>query len=197
MTKHFLLGYGSLIDKDSREKTGHSKEATAVRVKGLERGWNNIVSCVGLTAVGVTSKPESVCNGVIVEVPEDDLPKFDEREIGYSRVEFGLDRIIPVENKEISQGKFWVYVVDNPQASTKECPIAQSYVDVILTGCLKISEEFAREFISTTKGWNNPWVNDRQKPRYPRAMKNPDIEKIDTLLKEVVPSAFKKRVKSP
>jgi hypothetical protein len=35
-------------------------------------------------------------------------------------------------------------------------PIVQSYVGIILSGCLTILEEFAHEFISTTKGWHHP-----------------------------------------
>jgi len=49
----------------------------------------------------------------------------------------------------------WVYVQQNPQPPTDEHPIVQSYVDTILRGCLSISEDFAKEFILTTKGWSH------------------------------------------
>ena len=80
-----------------------------------------------------------------------------------------------------------------------ENPIAQSYVDIILRGCLTISKDFAKEFILTTQGWlllngklvpttdgiaghgdqetlsgdhdqiQVHWVNDRHDPLYVRA----------------------------
>ena len=32
-------------------------------------------------------------------------------------------------------------------------PITQSYVDIIMRGCLSISHDFARRFLETTHGW--------------------------------------------
>lgn len=50
--------------------------------------------------------------------------------------------------------KYWVYVPQNPLPPNPDYPIAQSYVDTILRGCLTISDDFAKDFIETTKGWN-------------------------------------------
>ena len=36
-------------------------------------------------------------------------------------------------------------------------PITQSYVDIIMRGCLSISHDFARKFLQTTHGW---WHDD-------------------------------------
>ena len=41
----------------------------------------------------------------------------------------------------------------NPQAASSDYPIAQSYVGIVVRGCLMISKSFAQEFIQTTKGW--------------------------------------------
>lgn len=48
----------------------------------------------------------------------------------------------------------WVYVQRYSEAVGPQCPIAQTYVDVILRGCLTISEDFAKQFLITTKGWH-------------------------------------------
>lgn len=48
----------------------------------------------------------------------------------------------------------WVYVPNEMHPPSNEYPIAQSYVDTIMRGCLSINEAFAREFISTTIGWH-------------------------------------------
>ena len=49
--------------------------------------------------------------------------------------------------------KVWVYIQKNPSKTNYYCPIVQTYVDIILRGCLLISKKFAIEFIQTTKGW--------------------------------------------
>ena len=75
--------------------------------------------------------------------------------------------------------KCWVYT---PQSKISPCsnfPIAQSYVDIILRGCVDISEGFALNFLETTDGWidnidcsvknNFIWIDDREMPLYIRA----------------------------
>jgi hypothetical protein len=102
-------------------------------------------------------------------------------------------------------------------------PISQSYVDIILRGCLSISRDFARRFLETTHGWEHGewldrndgdntnaggdfndrtlsrymWVNDRHAPIYYHA----DVEyslvkgkEIDELIQEHRPHALKLRV---
>jgi hypothetical protein len=50
--------------------------------------------------------------------------------------------------------QIWTYVTRHPLPASSDYPIAQSYVDIVLRGCLTISTSFAQEFIQTTKGWN-------------------------------------------
>jgi hypothetical protein len=47
-----------------------------------------------------------------------------------------------------------MYLPQISSPATPEYPIAQSYVDVCLRGCLSISVPFVDEFIATTVGWN-------------------------------------------
>lgn len=49
--------------------------------------------------------------------------------------------------------QIWTYVTRHPLPASSDYPIAQSYVDIVLRGCLTISTSFAQEFIQTTKGW--------------------------------------------
>jgi hypothetical protein len=76
----------------------------------------------------------------------------------------------------------WVYVPKDPIPPDTSHPILQSYVDIIMRGCLSIHDDFARSFINTTVGWTDTstttkdlerskghWVNDRTSPLYPRA----------------------------
>lgn len=189
----YIFGYGSLISADSRARTGHSGEAYACIVSGVQREWNLVAPQYRMVAVGAVYREESKCNGVVVAVGEVELPKFDAREEGYSRKE--LDRLgIILQDKDLPIGDVWTYVVDLPGIPSEDNPIVQSYVDVILTACFDYGEEFARTFVKTTKGWENPWINDRKEPRYPRAMSStPLASKIDSLLKELIPGEFSLR----
>jgi hypothetical protein len=112
----------------------------------------------------------------------------------------------------------WVYIQNEESVPNPSFPITQSYVDIIMRGCLSVSKEFARKFLQTTHGWwhdgeldvsnetnnedrsasqHHTWVDDRRFPMYVRAdtifsMENG--ETIDRLIEEHHPHALKKRV---
>ena len=147
-----------------------------------------------MTAVGATLNLHSTCNGVIVPIQETELPKFDKRESGYHRSKVDRSNIKGINNQTIPKGSIWVYIPDEIQSPSLNNPIAQSYVDVIISACFDYGEDFARQFIKTTLNWDSPWINDRQNPRYPRAMsKVPLASKIDSLLEQLIPTEFLQR----
>mmetsp|Transcript_26150 Transcript_26150/g.39429 ORF Transcript_26150/g.39429 Transcript_26150/m.39429 type:complete len:271 (+) Transcript_26150:134-946(+) len=111
----------------------------------------------------------------------------------------------------------WVYIQNEESKPNPSFPITQSYVDIIMRGCLTVSKEFARKFLQTTHGWWNDgeldgirrntndegarqhhtWVDDRQSPMYVRADSDFSIEHgdaIDRLIEEHHPHALEKRV---
>jgi cation transport regulator ChaC len=254
----YVFGYGSLINPESRAKTGSSGEAIPVEVTGLERRWNfvrrkvsdksiknlqernenlpeakkvppGVLKALGklkgkefesqkswldtlipilaeghvkpadfpdplfrMAALGVVEKEGAVTNGVIVAIPRgEELEKFDQREDGYTRKALGeLKATVRVLNgKEVPPGSIWVYVPDDPRTPGADCPIAQTYVDVVLAGCiLQFGESFARKLVESTKFWEYDWVDDRHRPTYARAASYYDLAKrIDTILAENVP----------
>lgn len=237
----FIAGYGSLICPHSRSITvpeqAH-KVATPVLVKGVERTWAKRTTR-GMTAMGVRFVEDGECVGVLLPVDDSELARFDEREQGYDRVRLDLDMVDAVpfldddhyeddrhsvflsakSSNEENKVAIWVYVPQTPLPAAEEAPIVQSYVDTILRGCLHISEEFAKEFVATTKGWSKEellnetdsesdssvsgdedeeihWIDDRHDPIYIRgdrewSMKN--VRKLDRLLKEHRPHHFKRR----
>jgi hypothetical protein len=64
-----------------------------------------------------------------------------------------------------------------------------------MTGCLEFGDKFAEELVQTTFGWNRPWINDRQHPRYVRHMTiSPNVDRIDGILKKSQPLAFVRRI---
>jgi len=105
--------------------------------------------------------------------------------------------------------KVWVYIPKEGQAlaANDRFPIMQSYVDIILRGCLSIGEDFALKFLESTHGWwhdeieaeNVPqyvWVDDRHAPYYVRADMEWSLEMrhvLDSYLQKVHPQPFERR----
>ena len=106
--------------------------------------------------------------------------------------------------------KVWVYIQRDSIPADHRYPIAQSYVDIILRGCLTISPHFAAKFVETTHGWwssdidgnedlddiRHIWVEDRNNPFYVRADKEWSKDKahvVDRYLRQHQSHAFEKR----
>ena len=118
--------------------------------------------------------------------------------------------------QQFSQPKphIWTYVPLQEQWPDPDFPIAQSYVDTILRGCLSYSPDMAHDFILSTEGWDCHhgdgktlttrldklpacWLDDRHAPIYPRgdpAWSRENAQKIDALLQQHLPSEMARRV---
>tara|TARA_Y100000310_G_C20655992_1_gene801992 strand:+ start:284 stop:898 length:615 start_codon:yes stop_codon:yes gene_type:complete len=195
--KQYLFGYGSLINKESRLRTAKTGEAVPVRVAGLQRAWNYHNPRRKRNVLGATFVEGSTCNGVIVEVSQENLEKLDERENGYDRMELKAENISILGEGEINltEGKFWVYIPKEPKAPCENSPIQQSYIDVVIFGSLEISEEFAVELIKTTLYWECPWIDDRENPGYIRTLVGLPVKEVDRILNKVIPQHLKNRKK--
>jgi hypothetical protein len=197
--RHYLFAYGSLISRESRHMTVKTGEATPVQVRGLQRAWNIISPEMKMAGVGVVVNESASCNGVLVKIEGSELSAFDKREFestnyNYERLQIPTPSIAGLATEIGKAIKVWAYVVKTASTPSIEFPIMQSYVDVILTGCLGFGEKFAIEFIRGTAGWEQPWYNDRNHPRYVRHLKKLKFQKqIDSLLVEYAPSGFNKR----
>ena len=122
-----------------------------------------------------TDREPPRCTGVLIEVNKKELIRFDARESNYDRVEIPIDCIEPwsedeeefLEELRTEQSdkdqpiRIWAYVIQYPHCPSATFPIAQSYVDIILKGCLSISPEFASEFVRTTVGWSDVSQDDK------------------------------------
>jgi len=101
----------------------------------------------------------------------------------------------------------WVYLIDDGILSNEYYPIPQSYVDVVLKGCLHISQDFAKLFLLTTHGWPtadhqqpHSLMDDRHDPLYCRAdqlWSKTNAHMLDTLLQQYHPHAIQKRRSIP
>jgi hypothetical protein len=197
--RHFLFGYGSLISRESRRASGKTGETMPVLVHDMQRAWNVGATDMRMVGVGIVPKKGAGCNGVLIEIDETEIASFDKREIegtsfSYDRLEIPFQKIHGLTEIFSQEEKVWAYVVNKPFTPSWEFPIVQSYIDVILSGCLDISDEFAIEFIRKTTGWEYPWCNDRNHPRYARHLKKVDFQdRIDDLLAKQIPLQFASR----
>ncbi len=192
---HFVFGFGSLINTESRRRSNpEAGAAVPVQVQasaGLRRGWNFQAPAAKLTALGVERHPgvATTINGVVY--PCQDLVSLDARESGYARRELSRADLRFLAWKRLPPGAHvWVYVPDSPEggepgtglgAASFEYPILQSYIDVCVLGALEHGEGFALEFLRTTAGWSRFWLNDRKLARRPW-VHQPRYQEIDVLL---------------
>lgn len=193
----WLFAYGSLIFSESRDLSFKTNTAIPAWAYGYKRGWssgnNNEIS-----GLGVVACESEVINGVLLQLSSSELLCADDRELS-----FGYERKMITNNSlRLASGalgnndKIWIYTTKLLSIPNSHCPLFQSYLDVVLAGCLDISNEFAIEFIQTTKFWGGIWIDDRKSPKYIRAF-NPEKyqEMIDYLLKKEIAESFNKRIK--
>ncbi|EDQ91701.1 uncharacterized protein MONBRDRAFT_35826 [Monosiga brevicollis MX1] len=100
------------------------------------------------TAVGVVKveDPSVTCTGVLFQVPDEELPSFDEREVGYTRTRLAPEAVKAWTDSTTSSNgpvtlsvddEYWVYCINDPKPADADFPIPQSYIDVILSGALE------------------------------------------------------------
>lgn len=192
---HVIFGYGSLICADSRRRTGVGGPAQAVEIEGIERRWSVPVPDYNGTAVGAHLNANSRCNGVIFIVDDDNLARFDERERGYDRHRFDWSQVQSLDDQPLpTHLPIWAYVGDSSATPQPESPILQSYLDVILNGCLSYGDAFTRRFLHSTSPWQH-LHDDRAAPLYPRAMADAQLAaQVDALLTEELPDLLTSRL---
>jgi hypothetical protein len=179
----YMFGYGSLISSQSRKHTGITGVAIPCKYEGLKRSWSLPIISEGVIALNISEDTNSNCNGVLIEIDPKELPKFDEREREYTRIKMSLDNITLESGNSmtlLNNTAVWAYTLQNPPEIPEDFVIEQSYVDVIISGCLEWGTSFTKTFVETTHGWKQPWRMDRKNPTYPRPLsKDFDTTLID------------------
>ena len=193
----YVIGYGSLMQDSSRMRTApHAGVARPVVVKAYQRGWFSRSRSHGLstTYLGVVADVTSSLNAVLYQTDAKELAAFDRRERGYCRVAVSPSAVKLLAGGETPRsGQIWIYEVPPGEAAEadEDHPLAQSYVDIFLDGCIEQEERFhldgfAMQCVRTTYGWSANWVNDRISPRRPSAFQ-PRAPQIDQLLADELP----------
>ena len=132
---------------------------------------------VSSTASSDIARTNNYIDGVIVTIPLADLPSLDRREYGYDRVQISADDFdLP---QSCAAQHIHVYVSDRSHSgrSNTQYPILQSYIDCVLAGyCAVFELTGMQQFVESTLGWDGVIENERNNPRYPRAVQLPDSQ---------------------
>jgi hypothetical protein len=175
-----MIGYGSLMSLQSMEQTlGHKYTDSAYQIHVVDyiRGWtyfrpindpqvtstegfkyygfllqnNDSIPFDGMVNLNIGTKKGSRMNCILYLITQEDLNKFDKREIGYQKVDV-TDKI---EEYNIKGGKVYVYehVPDQQHESSfdgKSYILVKEYVDLITQACDTIGKDFRAEFDKST-----------------------------------------------
>lgn len=184
--------------ENGKNCTGVLIEVTAEELADLDKreaSYNRRPICLGhIEQVSFLNQQEFY---------NDHNPVFDAKE---SNINEDQNKAADDKQQRVAIVKVWIYTQRDAILADSSHPILQSYVDIILRGCLKISKDFAKSFIETTHGWcgydddmHYYFVNDREVPIYPKAdpvFSNEHGNKriIDQLLQEHIPDVMEDRV---
>ena len=204
---HVLFGYGSLINDESRARSFNSKKCYGANLLNHQRAWCVPVPDAEVTALGLLPHTGASCNGVLIEISDSEIAQADAREnpSGYERISLPWENVMWEAGSNLAEAEaaewrtlpLWIYCAAHNQPPSDDRPIIQSYVDVVLLGVLKRGIRFAENFVLSTQGWDAPWIDDRQAPRYVRALKSTAaFADIDNLLMRLVPEAVAHRRRS-
>jgi hypothetical protein len=112
---------------------------------------NDSIPFDGIVQLNIESKENSKINCIMYLISEEDLIKFDKREVGYERIDV-TDR---VEEFTITDGKVYVYLqapnyYDKTKLNLAKFILIEDYVNMITKACDGMGENFRIEFDRST-----------------------------------------------
>ncbi|NDB38718.1 MAG: gamma-glutamylcyclotransferase, partial [Proteobacteria bacterium] len=169
-SKNYIIGYGSLMERESRMITNpQAHRVEPVLVKGFQRAWGQNGGNYKTTFLTLIEKKDAKLNAIFYSVNIENLLKTDQRERSYCRIKVDEKNLDFYGRKVNSKdANFWIYAAtpDRLKKPSATHPIVQSYVDIFINGCLQTEEEFklqgfAKDCVQLTSDWSEQWVNDR------------------------------------
>ena len=181
-----IFAYGSLVNPRARQP---GIRAVPAALLGWVRQWMHCVDTVHgkVCALTAVPDPKMEIQGLVLSHDDGNFAELDEREAGYFRAKVSARLLTPelgTENIDC-----FVYVGDkvHRQPGSYEFPIWRSYLDCVLAGYLGLKgRQSGEDFITSTQGWGVPILDDRPRPRYPRAVviTSAQLHEIDDILGE-------------
>jgi hypothetical protein len=187
MSQDFVAAYGSLMSKFSRENFSKIYEPVLpVIVLNWRRYWCVNDHDEGATHCGAIFERNAQLEAVLVPTIIND--ELRQRERNYSPLLIDQSSILGASSLQPIhsdlESRYWIFSPKAPNKPTNACPIVQTYVDTCLVGCFEAGgPRFADSFVACSRGWSEPWINDRNRPVFPRAAPaEGQIAQIDALL---------------
>ena len=191
----YLVAFGSLLYEEARlRKAEQAKVEVPVWVEGHKRAWQLRAKpdSIQMTRLGVIPSDGDKFNAVLISLPAGKLTSIDRQAKLECRRKIKQNNLKAMNDKGIpADGDIWFYeaqpkYVDRPADGY---PIAQSNIDVFLTGCIEQSErfkikDFADLCVSTTKFWSVYRANDRRTPLDQKIVQTKN-KQVDKLLKKL------------
>lgn len=144
---YWVVGYGSILNERSREKTfPNAIDAVPAYIKGYRRVFN--LNCGGQTVLNVEQTPSAArkLNVVAVNVMPGDMFDFILREHNYDIIE------VPVyaEDGTVLDEKAVMVMATNPNIISYDFP-NMSYVQANIHGAYDLGgDKFVKDYLSTT-----------------------------------------------
>ncbi|HCM75591.1 MAG TPA: hypothetical protein DIS90_04375 [Cytophagales bacterium] len=174
-----MIGYGSLISFNETEATlGRKYEDSVylVHLEGYQREWSYVgsnkdslqpkeffdydgfyikntdtLSFEKIIFLNIAAKEGGSVNAVLYFISENELAQFDERELGYERIDVSNN----LREYSIKNGKVYAYkaLPDNTYVAERDqnvSKIDKSYVDLVINACDSIGADFRKEYDAST-----------------------------------------------
>ncbi|WP_067148057.1 gamma-glutamylcyclotransferase family protein [Pseudotamlana agarivorans] len=167
-----MVGYGSLMSKNSMEKTlrrTYQDSVYLVHLEGYHRSWNASYSVINpnrdffylrnedsiqihnVLALNIIESDNEKMNCVLFFITPEELAEFDIREEGYNRIDV-TDKI---NEYEFKGGEVYAYKADKEHTYNFELKdntvLPKPYFELVTKACDSIGVEFRQEFESSTK----------------------------------------------
>lgn len=170
MARHYF-GYGSLVNAATRHAHEEAQNASLI---GWRRTWTHFYTAPWGPgrSLSIEQAADVRIEGALVTLTDGALERLDERERGYDRLELDGSFLDLPSNERVES--FYVYRTKStpPPGGTAENPILRSYMDCVMQGYRhNFGDDGLARLIETTAAWSGAVFDDREAPRYPRAVK--------------------------
>ncbi len=152
MATHRIIGYGSLLNKASAERTVVCcAEPRPIRVYGWRRVFNIIcdedkdLKTMDKAVLNVVPDKDAFFNGVLLEIDEDDLERLKMRECEYTIVT--VDVCCFRTNEKLGKA---ILFVGKPDRLTYFIHPDPDYYQLCREGAASFGEDFLKEWDETT-----------------------------------------------
>jgi hypothetical protein len=163
-----IFSYGSLVNPHARPATVASWPAV---LPGWVREWMHCVETPHGKVCALTASPDPAVelHGLLLAFTPAAADELARREIGYAQQAEVVRLKVPGADGGLRGCQIFTSPPSVHRTGSIEYPIWRSYLDFVLAGYWAMGGgEAVEDFIRTTRGWETPILDDRDRARYPR-----------------------------